>query len=112
MERVVGVLGLAVGVVLVQSSKFRVAMQRVWARDLVGGARDVGSVVVAVAWLVVAVGKDGQVALRLCRRQLWLCTGFVERLSGRVGFGIQGFLLDGATHALSARVALAAVVVS
>ena len=48
------------------------------ARQLVGSTRFVSSIVVAMAWLVVAIGKDGQMAFGLVRGESWLA--LAERL--------------------------------
>jgi len=80
-------------------------------RNLVRKARDVGRVVVAMARLVVAVCEDGQVALRVRRSQLGFRASIVERLPGSIDLEIDLFLL-GATQALAAGMALAAVVMS
>jgi hypothetical protein len=96
---------------LSQCSECRVAVQRVRARDLVGRARNVGSVVVAVARLMVAIGKDGQMALRVRCHELWLRASIVEGLLASVELQVRAFLGSSA-ETFSARVALAAVVVN
>jgi hypothetical protein len=77
-----------------------VAVQRMGTRNLVWRARDVGSVVVAVAWLVVAVREDGQMTFRVRGHELGFRARIVERLLG------------GSTEALAPRMALAAVVMN
>jgi len=82
-------------------------MQRVWAWDPVRHARDVGSVVAAMARLVVAVCEDGQMALGLRCGELWLRTGFVKGVAASVELQVKRLLLDSAADTLCARVALA-----
>jgi len=64
----------------------------VWTRNLVGRARDVRRVVVAVAWLVVAVRKDGQMALRMRGHELRFRACLVERLLAGVELEVNGVL--------------------
>lgn len=96
--------------VLRQSSESRVAVQGVWTWDLIGHTRDVGSVVVAMARLVVTVCKDGQMAFRVGASQFGFGTGVVESLAGSIHLEIK-VILFGAAQAFSTRVALASVVV-
>jgi hypothetical protein len=70
-----------------------------------------GRVVVAVARSVVAVGEDGQVALRMSSRDLGPCAHVVERLAARVKPETRGVFLA-AAHALAARVAAAVAAMS
>ena len=75
--------------------------------NLIGRARDVGRVVVAVAWLVVAIREDGQVTFRVRCRQLRFRTRLVERLvTARIDLEVKR-LLDGAADTLAAGVTLA-----
>lgn len=97
-------------IVLRQSSKSRVAVQGVWTRNLVGHSGHMGSVVVAMARLVVAVCKDSQMAFRVGASQFGLGTGVVESLAGGIHLEIKVILL-GAAQAFSTRMALASVVV-
>lgn len=69
-----------------------------------------GSVVVAMARLVVAVCEDGQMAFRVGASQFGLGTGVVESLAGSIHLEIKVILLS-AAQAFSTRVALASVVV-
>lgn len=64
--------------------------------DLVRRARDVSRVVVAVAWLVMAVRKDSQVAFRVRCHQLGFRARIVEGLTASIDLE---FFLDGATYA-------------
>ena len=50
-----------------------------------------GSIIVAMAWLVVAVGKDGQMAFGLVRGESWLA--LAERLLGYGRCFLDGVLL-------------------
>lgn len=86
-------------------------MQRVGARDLVGQTGDVGSVVVAMTRLVMAVCEDGEMALRVGASEFWLGAGVMERLSSGIKLEVDFLLLD-AAQAFCARVALATVVMS
>jgi hypothetical protein len=86
-------------------------MQRVWTWDLVRHTRDMGSVVVAMARLVVAVGEDGEVALGMGASQFGFRTGVVERLPGSIHLEVKVVLLS-AAQAFPARMALATVVMS
>ena len=86
-------------------------MQRVGTRDLVGQTGDVGSVVVAMARLVVAICEDCEVALGVGASEFWFRAGVVERLSSGIDLEVNFLLLD-AAQALCARVALATVVMS
>jgi hypothetical protein len=69
----------------------------------------VGRVVVAVTRLVVAVGEDSQMALRMCRGQFRFRASIVERLAAGIDLEI---LLFRAAKAFAARVTLAAIVMS
>lgn len=99
---------LAVAVVaLRQSSKSRVTVERMRTRDLVGRARDMGRVVVTVAGLMMTVREDGQLALRVRRRQLRFRACVMECLAARVKLEVKRFLLYDSAYTLTARVTLA-----
>jgi hypothetical protein len=86
-------------------------MQGVRTWNLVGHSRHVGSVVVAVAWFVMAVGEDGEMALGVGASQFGFRTGVMERLPGSVDLEVEIVLL-GAAYTLCARMALATAIVS
>jgi hypothetical protein len=88
-----------------------VAVQRMGTRNLVWRARDVGSVVVAVAWLVVAVREDGQMTFRVRGHELGFRARIVESLLAGIELELNT-LLGGSTEALAPRMALAAVVMN
>lgn len=67
-------------------------MQRVRAWDLVGRARNVGCVVVAVAWLMMTVCEDSQVRLGVRRHQLRFRAGVVQSLFARVELEFRALL--------------------
>ena len=87
------------------------AMQSVWTWDLVRHAGDVGSVVVAMARFVMAVGEYSEMALGVGTSQFGFRTGIIERLSRSIDLEV-GIVLLGAAYALAARMAGATVVVS
>jgi hypothetical protein len=84
-------------------------MEGMRTRNLVWNARNMCRVVVSVAWLVMAVGEDGQSALRMGRGQLWLGSGSIENVLASVELEPQWLLLHlHAAETLCARVALTA----
>jgi hypothetical protein len=104
-------LGLAVAAVatLGQCRERRVTVQGVRTRNLVGRTRDVSGVIVAVAWLVVAVREDRQMTFGVRGHELGFRARIVERLLAGIELEINA-LLDGSTEALPAGMALAAIV--
>lgn len=70
-----------------------------------------GRVVVAVAWLVVAVGKNGQMALGMRGHELGFRTSVVERLLAGVKLEV-GAVLGSTAETLSSGVALTTAVVN
>lgn len=104
-------LGSVVRVLLGRRGVCGVAMERLRARELVWRTGEMSGIVVAVAGLVMAVGEDGHVAVRVGGCDFGSGAHVVERLATGVE-SETGRVFLGAAHAFAARVAAAVTAMS